>query len=131
MKNPDSKIHALSLGGATSPAVMALAYNGHKKLVKPSVKGCRTNLEIALSSDEGQTWRKILRVEDRLEAGLRAHYPTLLFDANRCRLFLAYTKFYHESVQAKSKWELFDEAHKDPPGAPLLGVFVTILDFKR
>ncbi len=136
VKNPDSKIHALHLGGngagaVGEPSALALAYNGHKKLVKPSVRGGRTNLEIALSADEGASWRKIVRVEEEIDVGLRSHYPTLLFDRSACRLFLAYTKFYHESQQAKSKWNLFDAANKNPQGAPLLGVFVTTLDFKR
>ena len=54
-------------------------------------------------------------------------YPTLYFPGSGCKLFLAYTRFYHESVQAKSKWELF--ATGEQAKAPLLGVFLRVLDF--
>ena len=121
--NPDAKIHALRLSNTT----LALAYNNHKKFQKPHNRGCRTNLDVALSMDEGKSWKRSLRAEKEVDTGLRSHYPTLYFPGSGCKLFLAYTRFYHESVQAKSKWELF--ATGEQAKAPLLGVFLRVLDF--
>ena len=119
--NPDAKIHALRLSNTT----LALAYNDHKKFQKPGLRGCRTNLDVALSEDDGRTWSRALRAERETDAGLRTHYPTLFYSG--CKIFLAYTKFYHESVQEKSKWELFGT--KNQKNAPVLGVFVRVLDY--
>ena len=134
-ENPDSKIHALRL----SDKALALAYNNHKKFLKPQRKGCRTNLDLALSLDDGQSWKTLARLERKIDAGLRSHYPTLYYSREHCRLHVAYTKFYHESVQYKSKWELFQQQsdsdtsppqqQQGPPNAPVLGVFVASFDF--
>ena len=123
--NPDSKIHALRLPNISSNvSSWALAYNSHKKLVKQSIRGCRTNLDIALSRDEGEKWSRVVRLEDEMDVGLRSHYPTLFYF--KCKLYVAYSKFYHESRQAKSRWDLF-ETDDNPEKAPLLGIFVSTL----
>ncbi|QDZ21783.1 sialidase [Chloropicon primus] len=120
--NPDAKIHALRLSNTT----IALASNRHKKFQKPSSRGCRTNLDVALSPDGETGYKRVVRVEHEVDTGLRSHYPTLYHDG-KCKLFLAYTRFYHESVQERSKWELFGTSEWDK--APVLGVFVRIIDF--
>jgi len=97
--NPDSKPHAMRL----SDGSLAMAYNNHAKLKR--AKKCRTNLDVAVSTDEGRSWTQIVRLEAVEEPGLRAHYPTLL--QVDCTLYVAYSKFYHEEyMQAGTQTDI-------------------------
>lgn len=41
-------------------------------------KACRTHLHVAMSNDEGVSWRYIAHIDREEENGVRIHYPTLL-----------------------------------------------------
>jgi len=96
LPNPDSKIHMLPLADGS----LALAYNHHPKLKRPN-RRARTNLDVAVSINDGRSWKQVARVEDQQDAGLRMHYPTLM--QSGCTLYLAYSKFYHEEFAYKGE----------------------------
>eukprot|EP00899_Mesostigma_viride_P015341 jgi/Mesvir1/23808/Mv10621-RA.1 len=94
LPNPDAKVHALRLDDGS----LAMAFNNHAKL-KGKHRRCRSNLDIALSPNDGRSWTKILRLEGTQDAGLRNHYPTMV--QRDCTLFVAYSRFYHEEFAFK------------------------------
>ncbi|KAK3267000.1 hypothetical protein CYMTET_24412, partial [Cymbomonas tetramitiformis] len=84
--NPNTKFHILHL----SSGLMAMAFNDHKR--NQFCKACRTHLHIAVSKDEGVSWRLVARVEEEEGNGARIHYPTLLQHHNH--LLVMYSRFY-------------------------------------
>lgn len=98
--NPDSKSELFSLtgkGGVKGP--MMLAYNDHQpgkiiaegKTTKLPPK-CHTLLSLAISSDEGKSFRRVVVLRGGSAPGLRFHYPWVL--QLGCKLLVAYSKFY-------------------------------------
>ncbi|KAK3283648.1 hypothetical protein CYMTET_8664, partial [Cymbomonas tetramitiformis] len=94
--NPDSKIQAMRLEPA-GPII--LAFNDHKRTAivtngkeEKLADKCRTQLTLALSADNGRTWRRILVLRGGQAPGLRFHYPWMLQVG--CKLLVAYSKFY-------------------------------------
>ena len=90
--NPNTKSHILRLEGATEfgGGMLAMAFNNHRRA--PTCRGCRTYMSLALSPDNGETWRVVASLESEIEMGVRIHYPTLLQVGNT--LYVAYSKFY-------------------------------------
>eukprot|EP00958_Prasinococcus_capsulatus_P017405 scaffold1960_cov332-Prasinococcus_capsulatus_cf.AAC.3 len=72
LPNPNSKVHALVL----SNGAIAIAYNHH--LSRANIDGVRSLLYVALSTDEGERWKVLARLETNTTKGHRYHYPTML-----------------------------------------------------
>ncbi|KAK3242427.1 hypothetical protein CYMTET_47885 [Cymbomonas tetramitiformis] len=74
---------------------LALALNDHPKGLCPH---CRTHLKLALSTDGGASWRRIIELEKLELPGLRYHYPTLLQvptnNAKKHRILMVYSVFF-------------------------------------
>jgi len=105
LPNPNSKIHLLRL----TDGRLALAYNHDKKY--------RSNLYVALSNDDGETWRLAAIVEKGNESMMYA-YPTMIEDG--CKLYVAYSKM------TKRDWlEVQERTAKKPNGG---GIFIAEID---
>eukprot|EP00238_Polyblepharides_amylifera_P000646 CAMPEP_0196570914 /NCGR_PEP_ID=MMETSP1081-20130531/1069_1 /TAXON_ID=36882 /ORGANISM="Pyramimonas amylifera, Strain CCMP720" /LENGTH=419 /DNA_ID=CAMNT_0041887605 /DNA_START=333 /DNA_END=1592 /DNA_ORIENTATION=- len=98
LPNPNSKVDVISLHPS---GVLALVFNDHAK--PPGLPGplincvkCRTNLRVALSFDDGNTWDRVATIEDQIGTTLRFHYPTL--QQYGCSLFVAYSKFWSQKL---------------------------------
>eukprot|EP00873_Tetraselmis_striata_P006987 jgi/Tetstr1/427251/TSEL_017438.t2 len=98
LPNPNSKMHVIRLRPSGH---LILAFNNHKKLVShlPSDGGqetqcraCRTELELAVSTNNGMTWRKLAAIDTSDVPGTRIHYPTLQQVDET--LFVIYSKFF-------------------------------------
>eukprot|EP00193_Tetraselmis_chui_P008510 CAMPEP_0177752494 /NCGR_PEP_ID=MMETSP0491_2-20121128/950_1 /TAXON_ID=63592 /ORGANISM="Tetraselmis chuii, Strain PLY429" /LENGTH=625 /DNA_ID=CAMNT_0019267703 /DNA_START=61 /DNA_END=1937 /DNA_ORIENTATION=+ len=96
--NPNSKAHVIRL---KKSGHLVMAYNNHKPRGShlPTEDGqdnqcrsCRTALELAISADDGVTWRKLALVENEFTPGIRIHYPTLQQVDDM--LMVIYSKFY-------------------------------------
>ena len=82
--NPDSKIHALQHDDK-----VLIAFNDHQKFLGGGWTKVRTNLRVAVTHDEGFTWRRAFTIEDRMERGVRYSYPTMLVSG--CTLIVLYS----------------------------------------
>jgi len=96
LPNPDSKIQALRL---EPDGPIVLAFNDHKRQSmvvggkeQPVEDKCRTQLTLAVSNDNGRTWRRIAILRGQQAPGLRFHYPWM--QQAGCKLLVAYSKFY-------------------------------------
>lgn len=97
MPNPDAKVQMMRL---QPDGPLVLAYNDHKRLTMVGNDGnevdvpdkCRSQLSLALSNDNGRTWRRIGVLRGGLAPGLRFHYPWMLQAG--CKLLVGYSKFY-------------------------------------
>jgi hypothetical protein len=69
---------------------LALAYN---HIGGPSRDHLRTDLFVAISSDQGKTWNKIAELETVHNVLSKWHYPTLAQD--ECRLLVAYSSMHN------------------------------------
>lgn len=90
--NPNSKSHVMRLEGTSEygGGMLAIVFNNHRRAL--ACRGCRTYLQLALSPDNGESWRVVANVETELEVGVRIHYPTMLQVGHM--LYVAYSKFY-------------------------------------
>lgn len=107
MKQPDSSTLMNSAINVWFVKVMrlqpegpiVLAFNDHQRNTM-IVEGeevavpekCRTQLTLALSGDDGRSWRRIGVLRGGKAPGLRFHYPWML--QSGCKLLVAYSKFY-------------------------------------
>ena len=66
-----------------------LVFNNHKRLSYP-MQQSRTMLDVIVSSDDGQSWGLLHRLESTQAEGLMFHYPSL-FDLGSCKIAIAYT----------------------------------------
>ncbi|MFW6115084.1 MAG: sialidase family protein [Thermodesulfobacteriota bacterium] len=76
LPNPDAGISAVSLSGQR----ILLAFNDSRR--------GRSNLQLALSSDEGATWQRVARIEEG--PGEEFSYPYMIRDS-RSQIHLVYT----------------------------------------
>lgn len=85
-----TKPHALRL----ADNLLAIAYNNmHFRTQQlPEYEGAYSNLFVAMSSDDGNTWMKVARLEDQIERGLQSRSPTMV--QYGCQLYVVYTKTY-------------------------------------
>ena len=94
----DTKVKGLE---GTPATVYMMAFNNHVKMGESSgCAGCRTNLNIAASTD-GRKWYIVAEIDREVSPGVRIHYPTLL--QNGTSLVVAYSKFYISSLQSGSE----------------------------
>ena len=92
LPNPNSKLHIMRLEPAGH---LVMAFNNHRHAgadYGKSCLACRTNMNLAVSTDDGINWRRISIIDDERTPGLRAHYPTML--QVDTKLFVMYTRFY-------------------------------------
>ena len=111
---PESKTLVQRLyfdGDQKGPLLMA--YNAHKRSTITNAVGkevrlpikCITNMLLAISPDDGETWVKVGAVRGTTTApGLRFHSPSVV--QSGCKLFVAYSKLYARGYQ-------FSENDKD------------------
>ena len=111
---PESKTVVQRLyfdGDKKGPLLMV--YNAHKRSTITNAVGkevrlptkCITNMLLAVSPDDGETWVKIGAVRGTTTApGLRFHSPSVV--QSGCKLFVAYSKLYARGYQ-------FSENDKD------------------
>ncbi|KAK3287896.1 hypothetical protein CYMTET_4629 [Cymbomonas tetramitiformis] len=107
LPNPNSKINLIRLEGSNS---LALAYNH-----EGGVSRMRTNLFVAISSDEGATWNKVAEIETERNIHSKYHYPSLVQDG--CRLIVAYSSMFTTSLEVP-----------EPPG--IGGIHVAEIDLR-
>lgn len=92
LPNPNTKLHIMRLEPVGH---LVMAFNNHRHAgadYGKSCLACRTNLNIAVSTDDGINWRRIAIVDDERTPGLRAHYPTM--EQIGSKLVVMYTRFY-------------------------------------
>lgn len=96
IQNPDSKSQVVRLK-PSGPLLMV--FNDHKRGIIRSnhtdVKlpnKCVTLLSLAISEDDGNSWRRIGVLRGGVAPGLRFHYPWIL--QMGCKVLVAYSKFY-------------------------------------
>jgi len=100
--NPNSKTDLVRL---QPNGELVLVYNDHlnpnkdPKLSRQGCTKCRTNLRVAISYDNGATWRALADLEDEVKPSLRIHYPTL--QQYGCKLMVAYSVF-HKFIDVSS-----------------------------
>mmetsp|Transcript_34702 Transcript_34702/g.109594 ORF Transcript_34702/g.109594 Transcript_34702/m.109594 type:complete len:490 (-) Transcript_34702:146-1615(-) len=82
LPNPSAKTSAIRL----SNGELAIVYNAHPF----SAKRTRGKLTIAVSADDGNTWRPKVVVEPMGSDGAMAHYPTMV-QLSDCRLLVVYS----------------------------------------
>jgi hypothetical protein len=75
LPNPESIIHALGLQGSGR---ILLAFNDHAKFLGERAVKTRTYLKVAVTDDDGVSWRRALTVVDSVSPGWRYSYPTMI-----------------------------------------------------
>jgi len=95
LPNPNTKFHILRLQYSGH---LAIAFNDHHR--NQFCKACRTHLHVAMSNDEGASWRYIAHIDREEENGVRIHYPTLLEHGDS--LYVIYSRFYLDLGKCKS-----------------------------
>ena len=107
LPNPNSKFDMIQIKLNSTIASYAgqdlflLAFNNHPKLGESSpCAGCRTHLSLAASLN-GIQWQVVAHLDESMEPGIRAHYPTLLH-ANG-KVYVAYSRFYISDLAASSQ----------------------------
>eukprot|EP00192_Tetraselmis_astigmatica_P007962 CAMPEP_0117657606 /NCGR_PEP_ID=MMETSP0804-20121206/5421_1 /TAXON_ID=1074897 /ORGANISM="Tetraselmis astigmatica, Strain CCMP880" /LENGTH=674 /DNA_ID=CAMNT_0005464073 /DNA_START=533 /DNA_END=2557 /DNA_ORIENTATION=- len=99
LPNPNSKVHMIRLQNSSH---LVLAFNNHKKFGThlptaeagegTQCRACRTALSLAISTNDGISWRVVASVDMDLTPGIRIHYPTLQQVDDT--LLVTYSKFY-------------------------------------
>jgi len=96
LQDPGSKSQVIRLN---KNGPLLLAFNDHKqnaiRVNDTDVKlppKCVTVLSLALSEDEGDSWKRIGVLRGGSAPGLRFHYPWLM--QMGCKVLVAYSKFY-------------------------------------
>uniref|UniRef100_A0A061RT54 Bnr asp-box repeat protein n=1 Tax=Tetraselmis sp. GSL018 TaxID=582737 RepID=A0A061RT54_9CHLO len=94
--NPNSKVHLMRLEPSGH---LLLAFNNHRGANTyrglKNCRGCRSKLHLAMSIDDGESWRHIVSLDDELSSSaIRIHYPCMLQLGRDQRLMITYSRFY-------------------------------------
>eukprot|EP00959_Pyramimonas_sp_CCMP1952_P454454 9469937-Pyramimonas_sp.AAC.1 len=89
----------------------------------------RTHLRVAISKDEGLSWRRAITIEDRMAPGMRFSYPTMLVDG--CTLIVLYSVTFERCVAqcSSAERELLPPDVEPPVGER--GIRAAIFDLNR
>eukprot|EP00239_Pterosperma_sp_CCMP1384_P009816 CAMPEP_0197860546 /NCGR_PEP_ID=MMETSP1438-20131217/35977_1 /TAXON_ID=1461541 /ORGANISM="Pterosperma sp., Strain CCMP1384" /LENGTH=715 /DNA_ID=CAMNT_0043477445 /DNA_START=100 /DNA_END=2247 /DNA_ORIENTATION=+ len=93
--NPNTKFHVVRIQPNN---LLAIAFNDHKR--NQFCKACRTHLHVAVSPDEGQSWRHVAAIEREEGMGMRIHYPTMVQAGTF--LYIMYSRFYLDMGRCKA-----------------------------
>mmetsp|Transcript_49994 Transcript_49994/g.93110 ORF Transcript_49994/g.93110 Transcript_49994/m.93110 type:complete len:242 (+) Transcript_49994:347-1072(+) len=105
MPNPDSKVSCAKLDHALcKDGPLVLAFNDHEKGL---CQQCRTHLSLAVSTDFGNSWQRVLELEHQETDGLRHHYPTILQmpygSMSKFRLLVVYSSFFMNEFEKERR----------------------------
>mmetsp|Transcript_23312 Transcript_23312/g.64700 ORF Transcript_23312/g.64700 Transcript_23312/m.64700 type:complete len:511 (+) Transcript_23312:151-1683(+) len=94
--NPNSKVHMMRLEPSGH---LLLAFNNHRQAGAyrglKNCRGCRSRLHLAMSIDDGETWKHIVSLDDELSSSsIRIHYPCMMQLGTGNKLMVTYSRFY-------------------------------------
>ncbi|KAK3259709.1 hypothetical protein CYMTET_31306, partial [Cymbomonas tetramitiformis] len=92
LPNPNSKVHIMRIEPSGH---LLLAFNNHKHTGArrgAECKSCRSDLELAVSEDDGHTWQRLGVLDNEAAPGIRLHYPTMV--QAKDKLVIVYSRFY-------------------------------------
>ena len=96
---PATKAHTIRL----VDGLLATVYNDMDILTQrlPEYKGSITNLCAAVSWNDGQSWKKVVCVEEDVQSGMQMNNPYAV--QSGCLLYVVYTKTFISSAMSSQR----------------------------